>query len=514
MPEPIPEMTRRAARPARGRRRDASRVTLRVWRGDPGRRTSRTTRSTRSRARSCSTSCTGSRRRRRPTSPCRWNCKAGKCGSCSAEINGRPRLMCMTRIDELDDGADHRRADADVPDHPGPRHRRLVQLRGGQADARVQPRAASPRAATGCSRSTSSGAGVPQVHRVLLVPGRLPRHPRPRGAEAALRRAAVLHPARRARDAPARHERPPRARAASAMGLGLCNITKCCTEVCPEHIQITDNAIIPLKERVVGAQLRPGRVARPRRRGARCRASADDAADPAGSLVPAYAAVLDEWIAECNAALAGRLAATEASVARRHRARDRRPRRRARRRDASWPTRDGVAARRGRGDRRQPRGSRSRSTTPRRCNEGRLDPAEALTEGRLRVRGDLRRSSMPSACSPGARRTRRARASVTGARRRWSVRRAGPGRTGSTADRAPRSARREPRDEVQRHVDARRDTRGRDHVAVVDEAHVTAHVDRRVERLERVERRPVRRRRGDPEQPRGGVGRATRCTPT
>ena len=28
----------------------------------------------------------------------RWNCKAGKCGSCSAEINGRPRLLCMTRM--------------------------------------------------------------------------------------------------------------------------------------------------------------------------------------------------------------------------------------------------------------------------------------------------------------------------------------------------------------------------------------------------------------------------------
>ena len=34
-------------------------------------------------------------------------------------------------------------------------------------------------------------------------------------------------------------------------GIGYCNITKCCTNVCPEHITITDNAIIPLKERVV-----------------------------------------------------------------------------------------------------------------------------------------------------------------------------------------------------------------------------------------------------------------------
>jgi succinate dehydrogenase / fumarate reductase iron-sulfur subunit len=41
------------------------------------------------------------------------------------------------------------------------------------------------------------------------------------------------------------------------VGIGLCNITKCCTEVCPEHIGITDNAIIPLKERVVDSRYDP-----------------------------------------------------------------------------------------------------------------------------------------------------------------------------------------------------------------------------------------------------------------
>jgi len=40
-------------------------------------------------------------------------------------------------------------------------------------------------------------------------------------------------------------------------GLGYCNITKCCTEVCPEHIKITDNALIPLKERVVDRRYDP-----------------------------------------------------------------------------------------------------------------------------------------------------------------------------------------------------------------------------------------------------------------
>lgn len=40
-------------------------------------------------------------------------------------------------------------------------------------------------------------------------------------------------------------------------GLGFCNITKCCTEVCPEHIKITDNALIPMKERVADAKYDP-----------------------------------------------------------------------------------------------------------------------------------------------------------------------------------------------------------------------------------------------------------------
>jgi succinate dehydrogenase / fumarate reductase iron-sulfur subunit len=44
---------------------------------------------------------------------------------------------------------------------------------------------------------------------------------------------------------------------ADQAGIGLCNITKCCTEVCPEGIHITDNAIIPLKERVVDERYDP-----------------------------------------------------------------------------------------------------------------------------------------------------------------------------------------------------------------------------------------------------------------
>ena len=109
----------------------------------------------------------------------RWNCKAGKCGSCSAEINGRPRLMCMTRMSTFtEDEIDHRDADAHVPGDEGPRHRRVVQLQEGPGGAGVRA-AARPRAGRvpdGAGRRRAL-AGVPQVHRVLPVPGRLPRHP-------------------------------------------------------------------------------------------------------------------------------------------------------------------------------------------------------------------------------------------------------------------------------------------------------------------------------------------------
>ena len=91
--------------------------------------------------------------------------------------------------------------------------------------------------------------GIPEVHRVLPLPGRLPRPARPPQARR-VHRSALPCLRRRARDASARHRGSGR-RAEGAAGIGFCNITKCCTKVCPEHITITDNAIIPLKERVV-----------------------------------------------------------------------------------------------------------------------------------------------------------------------------------------------------------------------------------------------------------------------
>ena len=88
----------------------------------------------------------------------RWNCKAGKCGSCSAEINGMPRLMCMTRLSELN---------LDMPVILEPMHAfpldsrsgdgRILELSGQEEDQEVlAPQAGRCRMAPGaCSRWTS-----------------------------------------------------------------------------------------------------------------------------------------------------------------------------------------------------------------------------------------------------------------------------------------------------------------------------------------------------------------------
>ena len=98
-----------------------------------------------------------------PDLACRWNCKAGKCGSCSAEINGKPALMCMTRMDSLPEGE----AVVVAPVRTFPIIRDLVTdvSYNYEVAKRIPPfpPARRPRtrwrpAATACSRSTSSGA--------------------------------------------------------------------------------------------------------------------------------------------------------------------------------------------------------------------------------------------------------------------------------------------------------------------------------------------------------------------
>jgi succinate dehydrogenase / fumarate reductase iron-sulfur subunit len=182
---------------------------------------------------------------------CRWNCKAGKCGSCSAEINGRPRLMCMTRLSDLD-------LDKPVviePMHSFPPIKDLVTDVSWNFRVKKQIKPFHPRKPDfpdGSWRMAQEDVDRVQEFRKCIecflcqdVCHVLREHqlydqfigPRFFVYIAALE----MHPLDT-------EDRLPELR--KSQGVGLCNITKCCTKVCPENIQITDNAIIPLKERV------------------------------------------------------------------------------------------------------------------------------------------------------------------------------------------------------------------------------------------------------------------------
>jgi len=181
----------------------------------------------------------------------RWNCKAGKCGSCSAEINGRPRLMCMTRMADMP-------ADKPVSIHPMkafPVIRDLVtdvsvNFRTKKKIKKFKPR--MPDAPDGTWRMAQVDIDRVQEFRkciecflcqdVCHVLREHNLHEKFLGPRHLVYTAALeMHPL----DIEDR-----RGDLKTEGGIGYCNITKCCTTVCPEHITITDNAIIPLKERV------------------------------------------------------------------------------------------------------------------------------------------------------------------------------------------------------------------------------------------------------------------------
>jgi succinate dehydrogenase / fumarate reductase iron-sulfur subunit len=191
----------------------------------------------------------------------RWNCKAAKCGSCSAEVNGRPRLLCKTRLSDFPDDE----AITVEPMRTFPLIRDLVtdvswNYRVNAAMQPFTPPADAPESAWRWQQQdiervqefrkciecflcqdvchvlrnheiTNQFAGP----RYMVRAAGLEMHPMDRGD-----RLSYLK---------------------DDAGIGYCNITKCCTEVCPEHIKITDNAIIPLKERVADRHHDPIRAA-------------------------------------------------------------------------------------------------------------------------------------------------------------------------------------------------------------------------------------------------------------
>jgi succinate dehydrogenase / fumarate reductase iron-sulfur subunit len=182
----------------------------------------------------------------------RWNCKAGKCGSCSAEVNGKPRLMCMTRVNELP-------KDQPITIEPMKRFPLIKDLVTDvsfnyRMNKTIKPFKPKPRNADGTYRMMQMDVDrIQEFHKCIECflcqdvchVMRDHRHEDFAGPRFFVRIAALaMHPLdteNRLKDLKDAH------------GLGYCNITKCCSEVCPEHIHITDNAIIPLKERVAGA---------------------------------------------------------------------------------------------------------------------------------------------------------------------------------------------------------------------------------------------------------------------
>ena len=180
----------------------------------------------------------------------RWNCKAGKCGSCSAEVNGRPRLMCMTRIDALPSGPV-----TVEPLRAFPLIRDLVTDVSSNfaKSASIPPFLPVPADPDGKRRMFQEDADrIQEFHQCIecflcqdvchVIRDHGPRNPTYAGPRSFVRIAALeMHPLDAADRVGLLKE---------TAGLGLCNVTKCCTEVCPEGIRITDDAIIPLKERV------------------------------------------------------------------------------------------------------------------------------------------------------------------------------------------------------------------------------------------------------------------------
>ncbi|MFB3148403.1 MAG: succinate dehydrogenase/fumarate reductase iron-sulfur subunit, partial [Thermodesulfobacteriota bacterium] len=181
-------------------------------------------------------------------------CKAGKCGSCSAEINGMPKLTCKTRLDTLP-------LDKPITVHPlkaFPIIKDIVtdvswnyEVRkkippfqySEDTDWKMQQidveRSQEFRKCIECFLCQDV-CHILRNHnkkneffgpRMMIKIAELEMHPLDTGDRKEILREAA--------------------------GIGYCNITKCCTDVCPEGIHITDNAIIPLKERVADTYFDP-----------------------------------------------------------------------------------------------------------------------------------------------------------------------------------------------------------------------------------------------------------------
>jgi succinate dehydrogenase / fumarate reductase, iron-sulfur subunit len=181
----------------------------------------------------------------------RWNCKAGKCGSCSMEINGKPKLACMTRMNALAPNE----TITIQPLKTFPVIKDLVSdvswnYRTNQEIIPFKPKKKGP---DGRHRMYQEDVDRVQEFRkciecflcqdVCHILRDREGKEKFVGPRFMIRLASLeMHPLDD-------EDRIPEIQ--KWYGSGMCNITRCCTEVCPENINITDNGIIPIKERIV-----------------------------------------------------------------------------------------------------------------------------------------------------------------------------------------------------------------------------------------------------------------------
>jgi len=195
-----------------------------------------------------------------PTLGVRWNCKAGRCGSCGAEVNGKPRLMCMTRMSHFAEGEPI----TVMPMRSFPVIKDLVTdvSFNFEMAKKIPPLKPRPREADGTWRMQQKDIDRIQEFRKCIecflcqnVCHVIRDHRKPdfAGPRFLIHLAGLdMHPL----DTLDRREL-----VKDEFKIRYCNITRCCTEVCPEHINITDNGIIPLKERVADDYFDPIRWA-------------------------------------------------------------------------------------------------------------------------------------------------------------------------------------------------------------------------------------------------------------
>lgn len=180
----------------------------------------------------------------------RWNCKAGKCGSCSCEINGKPKLSCMTRMNEY--APDETITVQPLKTFPVIKDLVTDVSWNMKVKKKIPPFKPKAKNADGTHRMQQVDVDRIQEFRkciecflcqdVCHVLRDHKKHDEFVGPRFMIHVAQLeMHPLDTLDRIPAIRDE---------YGSGFCNITKCCTEVCPEHITITDNAIIPLKERV------------------------------------------------------------------------------------------------------------------------------------------------------------------------------------------------------------------------------------------------------------------------